>query len=321
MNGDAGNGSVVMSEERQDGWYWVRGEHLNWFVALWLKPLPGTTQGWMVTNNKLITQLITEIGPRIPSPDEANPLAAQSPNLFQSGKFTLHGGAESSFKIDCEALTEADLDCLARMISDLVGPFSCVYGVPTGGVRIANALRKYSTGTPWPNLIVDDVLTTGASMEEEYAKHAGKHIGAVIFARGPVPSWVTPLFTMRHKPPAAQGDALDLDALKELLSRWAHKSRTSPEEMEAWREIFYNYAPALIREVEQLRREKAELEADKKRVDLLESLTKDHAFRVQLYRCLEEPTISLSIGWSDESYEGSTIRTVLDAARAEEKKP
>ena len=42
-------------------------------------------------------------------------------------------------------------------------------------------------------LIVDDVFTTGASME---ALHTPGDIGAVVFARGLCPSWITPLFQM-----------------------------------------------------------------------------------------------------------------------------
>ncbi|KKL20362.1 hypothetical protein LCGC14_2456230, partial [marine sediment metagenome] len=44
-------------------------------------------------------------------------------------------------------------------------------------------------------LIVDDVLTTGASMEKQRAGRTNT-IGAVIFARGDCPAWVKPLFAM-----------------------------------------------------------------------------------------------------------------------------
>ena len=45
-------------------------------------------------------------------------------------------------------------------------------------------------------LIVDDVLTTGASMEHERARCSGRTIGVVLFARGPCPEWIHPVFRM-----------------------------------------------------------------------------------------------------------------------------
>jgi len=47
-------------------------------------------------------------------------------------------------------------------------------------------------------LIVDDVLTTGSSMEE-VRKEMGTYYqseGFVLFARGECPDWITPLFQM-----------------------------------------------------------------------------------------------------------------------------
>ena len=56
--------------------------------------------------------------------------------LFQSGHFTLHSGAHTFWKVDCDALTDGDLDTLA---------------MPRG---------------------------------------------VVIFARGPCPEWVTPIWRL-----------------------------------------------------------------------------------------------------------------------------
>lgn len=112
-------------------------------------------------------------------------------HLFNSGNFTLHSGQQSSFKIDCDALTTADLEALACFAVGFLPPFGSVEGVPTGGLSLAAALKPYATEGPL--LIVDDVLTTGASMEEH--RDSREAIGLVIFARGQVPAWVTPLFT------------------------------------------------------------------------------------------------------------------------------
>ncbi len=116
-------------------------------------------------------------------------------NLFKLGDFILHSGQKGHFKIDCDALTELDVKTLAYIISKEFR-FSKVVGIPTGGTRLAEACEVW-TKEYGPLLIVDDVLTTGASMEEEKEKHPYLHvIGVVLFARGPCPSWVHPLFDM-----------------------------------------------------------------------------------------------------------------------------
>lgn len=113
--------------------------------------------------------------------------------LFRLQATTLHSGERSRWKIDCDALTDGDIATLADLIAERVGPFSAVEGVPNGGLRLAEALRRYQTSHR-PLLIVDDVLTTGASLE---AQRAGREaIGAVIFARREPPSWVSALFQM-----------------------------------------------------------------------------------------------------------------------------
>lgn len=116
-------------------------------------------------------------------------------NLFRLGEFALSSGRPSRLKIDCDALGDDDIEALALLVRHLVGPFSSVEGVPRGGVRLAEALRMYEIDGP--HLIVDDVLTTGAGMVRA-AKACGKpaFVGAVIFARGPCPAWVEPVFRL-----------------------------------------------------------------------------------------------------------------------------
>lgn len=122
--------------------------------------------------------------------------------LFKWGAFKSHSGVGLLWKIDCDALTDDDIETLARVVAGRFR-FSRVHGVPEGGLRLAHALKKYATANSWAILIVDDVLTTGASMEEarrlllhpfEQAM-APQAIGVVIFARGPCPDWVKPIFT------------------------------------------------------------------------------------------------------------------------------
>lgn len=118
-------------------------------------------------------------------------------NLFQNGEFSLHSGEVSNFKIECDALTPADLETFAKLISEKFD-WSIVIGVPKGGVALADKLAKYNNSESTNVLIVDDVLTTGNSMEEYNLQHQDC-IGIVIFARGPCPAWITPIFQMWEK--------------------------------------------------------------------------------------------------------------------------
>ncbi len=127
-------------------------------------------------------------------------------SLFNLGKITLSSGKSSEYKINCDFLTDSDIEAIAYLTSKLVGNFSSVKGVPTGGLRLARAIEKYKN--PYSNwiLLVDDVLTTGNSMEKlkdlsmEQDVFSGMEIkGAVIFSRGKCPDWITPLLTINKE--------------------------------------------------------------------------------------------------------------------------
>lgn len=123
-------------------------------------------------------------------------------NLFQKQETKLNSGKVSDFKIECDALSDEDIDCIAYLISKMAR-FRGVIGVPTGGLRIATAVDKYSEieNESLPILIVDDVLTTGGSMERlklDCEKYYSEIIGVVLFARGECPVWVKPLFEMNR---------------------------------------------------------------------------------------------------------------------------
>lgn len=117
-------------------------------------------------------------------------------NLFQLGKFTSHAGKELDWKIECDALTDDDWDCLAKMISERT-QFGSVYGIPRGGVKLQKALEKYISPKCPIRLVVDDVWTTGKSMME--VMNQGD-MGFVIFARERIifdaNKYVRALFTM-----------------------------------------------------------------------------------------------------------------------------
>lgn len=114
--------------------------------------------------------------------------------LFINREFISHSGLSLEWKIDCDALNGADLETLARIVSRN-WRFGEVVAIPRGGIRFAEALRPYCS--QGPRLIVDDVLTTGSSMQSQYLPG---DIGVVIFARGPCPDWVWPLFKIVECP-------------------------------------------------------------------------------------------------------------------------
>jgi orotate phosphoribosyltransferase len=116
------------------------------------------------------------------------------PHLFDHGRFVLHSGRESDWKVDCDALADHDWAALAVIAADRLPPFGSVEGVPAGGLKLAAALEPFSTGAPGPVLIVDDVLTTGRSMEEQRAGRAA--VGFVLFARGEPPPWVRAMWLL-----------------------------------------------------------------------------------------------------------------------------
>ncbi len=118
-------------------------------------------------------------------------------SLFERKEFTGHSGGKLDFKIECDDLSDDDIETLAYIISNRF-KFSSVSGIPTGGIRLEKALKQYvDNDDNYPHLIVDDVLTTGQSMIEEYKKDKIRNtIGVVIFARGAPPQWVYPIFKM-----------------------------------------------------------------------------------------------------------------------------
>ena len=113
-------------------------------------------------------------------------------NLFEWGTFTSHAGKQLDFKIECDAFSPDDWDCLARMVvSRLFKPFSHAEGIPRGGVPFAEAMNKYASGdeNDMP-MICDDIWTTGTSfkdyMNEKYPMAlAGWGHRWVVFQRGP----------------------------------------------------------------------------------------------------------------------------------------
>lgn len=112
------------------------------------------------------------------------------PNLFHLEEFTSSAGLTLPFKIECDALTNADWQCLASMLfelckkHDMFANYANFVGIPQGGLKLANYLNKlsYRNGA---DVIVDDVLTTGKSMVE-LIKYRKAQYGIVVFSRGDI---------------------------------------------------------------------------------------------------------------------------------------
>ena len=118
-------------------------------------------------------------------------------NLFQTGVFRLNSGYTSPLKIECDALAACDWATLAHLVHSRFD-FRDVVGIPTGGLMFQEALKQYAAGgDEYPLLLVDDVLTTGGSMERMREKLiAPDIIGVVVFARTPPADWIHPIFQM-----------------------------------------------------------------------------------------------------------------------------
>ena len=121
-------------------------------------------------------------------------------HLFVEEDFTGHSGGQLHWKIEMDVLENAEWKCIARMIMEYeTRPFQAVIGIPRGGLTLSSYLNEYSTQNPKdPYLIVDDVLTTGGSMEEFKKEHFKdkKTIGWVVFARNKPADWIKALFQM-----------------------------------------------------------------------------------------------------------------------------
>lgn len=115
-------------------------------------------------------------------------------NLFLNSAFTSHAGVRLPFKIECDALTDDDINVIAEIIARHT-VFSSVVSIPRGGDRLAKALQEFVQDSG-PVLIVDDVFTTGKSMEDMRRSIGGEPIGVVIFARGDLPDWVKAVFQL-----------------------------------------------------------------------------------------------------------------------------
>lgn len=117
--------------------------------------------------------------------------------LFAEGEFAARSGV-LPWKVECDALTDADWKWAAARVAERFW-IRDIYGVPTGGMKFANALEKYRNQYGEVLLIVDDVLTTGASMEEarrqcRFDGFSTPPVGVAMFARVRPALWIEPIW-------------------------------------------------------------------------------------------------------------------------------
>lgn len=115
-------------------------------------------------------------------------------DLFIQGPFQGNSGIELQYKIEADALSDDSIKVLAHIIG-VTQTFRSIHSVPRGGDRLARALLPYMS-TEGVDLIVDDVLTTGGSMERKKREIGGEPMGIVIIARGECPYWVKAILTV-----------------------------------------------------------------------------------------------------------------------------
>lgn len=112
-------------------------------------------------------------------------------NLFQyndATQFSLAGGSQTVFKVECDNMTDDDWRTYAFLVRDAMAycgwRVNEIEGVPTGGLVFAEYLRAIcKIGDPdGMTLIVDDVLTTGGSINKQRAGRSNC-LGIVIWRR------------------------------------------------------------------------------------------------------------------------------------------
>ena len=149
-------------------------------------------------------------------------------HIFQWGQFIAHSGDTLPWKFEADSFTDADIACLAQIAASILPPFAQVEGIASGGLRLAKAMCDYISPDAEATLIVDDVLTTGASMERQRGSRRNV-IGLVICARGSWPDWVIPILCT---PQAALSEAQErVRALTEALRRASNIGKSMAEWM------------------------------------------------------------------------------------------
>lgn len=114
--------------------------------------------------------------------------------IFNYGNYTLPSGGRSRWKLDLSELNDEEWVEIADIAIRCLPLFGSVESVPTGGDKLANILHAHRRKDHPNILIVEDVITTGQSMEL-IRDGRDDAVGLAVFSRmNPPPPWVTPLF-------------------------------------------------------------------------------------------------------------------------------
>ena len=119
--------------------------------------------------------------------------------LFVEDAFVASSGRVLPWKVECDALTDDDWQWAAKRIAQRqwIGP---LFGIPRGGMKLTQALKQYSDPQCDIPMIVDDVLTTGASMEKMRLAcervFESEPVGIVMFARVRPAAWINPIWQL-----------------------------------------------------------------------------------------------------------------------------
>ena len=66
-------------------------------------------------------------------------------DLFQKVDFKSHSGLDLSWKIEMDALTPNEWDCISHMILELSQPFRDAIGIPRGGSVLGKLMNRHGT--------------------------------------------------------------------------------------------------------------------------------------------------------------------------------
>lgn len=133
--------------------------------------------------------------------------------------FRLSSGGQSFYRLEADTSQEdpETLEAMASIIAANVPPFDEVVGVPRGGLALAAALGIYCIPGADCVLFVDDVWTTGGSLDAEVAKRLNspkQFAKAVVWDRGGAPDDVFCLFKVNG---LKKADRADVEHLRDLI--------------------------------------------------------------------------------------------------------
>lgn len=98
-------------------------------------------------------------------------MSDNQPLLFEKKEFMSAAGKLLNWRLECDALSDDVIYQIAEICAPRISSFGETVGVPRGGLRIADAFRKFCTKGMGITLICDDVWTTGHSMRRTVRDH------------------------------------------------------------------------------------------------------------------------------------------------------